>query len=282
MSRHAVITGVSSGIGLDAARELIERGWHVFGSVRKEEDGVRVQTQLGDRFTPLLFDVTDHAAIQTAAELVEERLAGAGLAGLINNAGIAVPGPLAHIDLEEIRWQLEVNLIGVVAVIQAFLPLLGAQKDWPHRPGRIVNVSSVSGQVAYPFFGPYAMSKHALEALSHSLRRELMLYGIDVSIIGPGTVKTPIWEKAGELDIEPWLKTDYGNILAKLQKGLVRQGEGGISVKVTSEAIRHALESPKPKVRYALPSSWLSGWLLPRYLPARWVDRFAAKRMGLR
>ena len=280
--KYVVITGASTGIGYDAARTLIENGWHVFGSVRKEGDAQRLQTELGERFSPLLFDVTDHEAVKRSAELVAAKLNGQGLSGLVNNAGVAVPGPLMHIEMEKVRWQLEVNVLGVVAVTQAFLPLLGAEKGYANQPGRIVNISSVSGEVAYPFFGPYAMSKHALEAMSHALRREMMLYGIGVSIIGPGSVKTPIWEKAGEIDIEPWLNTDFGPILTKLQAALPERGEQGLPVEVTSEAIRHALESPKPKVRYALSRHLLTGWYLPRYLPSRIFDRLAARRMGIR
>ncbi len=164
--KHVVITGVSSGIGFDGARYLVERGWHVFGSVRRTADGERVRAELGEGFTPLFFDVTDEGAIKTAAGQVSERIGETGLWGLVNNAGIAVPGPLMHLPLEEFRQQLEINVTGQLAVTQAFLPLLGVRKNASHPPGRIVNISSVSGRIAYPFLGPFAASKHALEALS--------------------------------------------------------------------------------------------------------------------
>jgi NAD(P)-dependent dehydrogenase (short-subunit alcohol dehydrogenase family) len=142
--KYVVITGASTGIGYDGARYLIERGWHVFGSVRKQADAERVLAELGERFTPLFFDVTDEEAIKTAAQQVAETVGDVGLWGLVNNAGIAVPGPLMHLPLDEFRRQLEVNVTGQLAVTQAFLPLLGARKEAPRPPGRIVNIISVT------------------------------------------------------------------------------------------------------------------------------------------
>lgn len=279
--RCVVITGVSTGIGRHAAEGLVARGYHVFGSVRKVADGEQVKADLGEGFTPLLFDVTDGEAIGEAAGLVAERVGEAGLAGLVNNAGVAIPGPLLELPIADFRFQIEVNLVGALAVTQAFLPLLGAQEGWKGVPGRVVNISSVSGQVAYPFFGPYAASKHGLEAISHSLRRELIPYGIDVIIIGPGSVRTPIWDKAAQLDITPSENSPYFKILKGLQKDSVRRGQNGLSPEVVTNAIIEALEKSRPKVRYALPSNLFKGWLLPRYLPSRWFDKLVASRMGL-
>ncbi|MCI0397320.1 MAG: SDR family oxidoreductase [Chloroflexi bacterium] len=280
--KQVVITGVSTGIGRAAAEELIRHGYHVFGSVRREADGATAQQALGERFTPLLFDVTDEGAIQAAAAEVERVLKGQGLAGLVNNAGIVVPGPLMHLPLADIRYQFEVNVVGVVAVTQAFLPLLGAKKNTSHLPGRIVNISSVSGRIAYPFMAPYAASKHALEALSDSLRRELMLYGIDVIVIEPGSVQTPIWDKAAELDVNLLADTDYFDILPDLQRTMVKQGRQGIPVEKVAQVIREALENKRPKTRYVLAREWLKGWILPRWLPDRWFDRIVADRIGFK
>jgi NAD(P)-dependent dehydrogenase (short-subunit alcohol dehydrogenase family) len=279
--KYVVITGTSSGIGYDAARELVAQGYHVFGSVRKAADGERVRRQLGEQFTPLLFDVTEHKAVKAAAAQVKEVIGDRGLAGLVNNAGMAVPGPLMHLPLDDFRYQLEVNVVGTLAVTQAFLPLLGARKDMPHAPGRIVNISSVSGRIAYPFIGPYAASKHALEAMSDALRRELMIYGIDVIVVAPGSVQTPIWDKAGELDAGLYANTDYGSILQKMQKVFVRQGQTGIPVEKVSQIILKALESERPKTRYVLARKWFTGWFLPRWLPDRRLDRIIARRLGL-
>ena len=166
-----VLTGVSTGIGASTAGLLVQKGFHVFGGVRREEDGERLRSQLGVGFTPLLFDVTDQSAIERAVVEVDQALSGATLAGLVNNAGIGIGGPLALLPLDSFRHLLEVNLIGAVAVTQAFLPLLGCDRARTGRPGRIVNISSVGGKRAMPFMAPYSASKHALEAVSESLRR---------------------------------------------------------------------------------------------------------------
>ena len=282
MSRHVVITGASTGIGRAAAEDLLQRGYCVYGSVRKQADADRLQAALGPNFMPLLFDVTDAAAVRAEAARLTDHLAGAGLAGLVNNAGVAISGPLQHVPLDEFRWQLEVNVTGALAVTQAFLPLLGAGFPQVHPPGRVINISSVSGRIVYPFFGPYAASKHALEAMSHALRRELRIYGIDVIIIGPGSVRTPIWDKAEEEGSSMYEATDYGPTYARLLQGAVKRGKRAQPVEVVNKAIRHALESPRPKTRYALPSRRLSGWLLPLWLPDRWLDRVMASNTGLK
>jgi NAD(P)-dependent dehydrogenase (short-subunit alcohol dehydrogenase family) len=280
--KYVVITGASTGIGYDAARYLIERGFHVFGSVRKQADADRVRAELGEQFTPLLFDVTDGAAIETAVTQVSTKIGRSGLAGLVNNAGVAVAGPLMYLPLAEFRRQMEINLYGQLEVTQKFLPLLGAVPNAPHPPGRIVNISSVSGKVVYPFMGPYAASKHALEAISDALRRELLIFGIDVIVIGPGSVQTPIWDKAEELDTAPYNSTPYKEMMEGMKKVLVRQGKSGIPVEKVSEVIYEALTKEKPKVRYAIARKLLSGWLLPRYLPARIFDNVVAKRLGIK
>ncbi len=169
----AVVTGASTGIGLETARVLLRSGWRVFGSVRKQADAERVTADLGEGFTPLLFDVTRPDEIARGAETVQRALDGRTLDGLVNNAGVATFGALAHLPLDQLRTTLEVNLIGVLAVTQAFLPQLGMDTDLEGKPGRIVQISSMAGKMAGPFLGPYTASKHALEGLSGSLRREL-------------------------------------------------------------------------------------------------------------
>lgn len=277
-----VITGVSSGIGHATAAALLGRGYRVFGSVRRQEDAERLQAAWGDHFTPLLFDVTDEDAIRHAADQVAGALGDAGLNGLVNNAGIAVPGPVLHLPVDEYQRQFEVNLFGQIAVIQAFLPMLGARKPCPHEPGRIVNISSVSGKIAYPFLSAYACSKYALEALSDSLRRELMLYGIDVIVIEPGAVSTPIWDKSDEIDTSPFEGSDYTEIMTLMLKGMTKMGKRAQGPEAVTRAVIDGLESGHPKARYALPANRLTGWWLPRFLPARWFDRLVARRLALR
>jgi len=280
MTKTVLITGVSSGIGYEVAKELVARRYQVFGSVRKQADAVRVQSELGSDFTPLLFDVTDEAGIATAVATIHESVSNRGLTALINNAGVAEPAPLMHMDLADFRKHLEINVTGVLAVSQACLPLLGAQKEWPYQPGRILNISSVSGRVAYPFMGAYAASKHALEGMSDSLRRELLMYGIDVILIEPGTVKTPIIGKFAE-QVERYMNTDYGRFLAPLAATIEKREETALPVAKVVNVILKALESKNPKTRYPIPRKRLSGWLLPRWLPDRQFDRLVGRQLGI-
>src|SRR5215468_7083282 len=176
--KSIVITGTSTGIGFDASRALVALGYRVYGSVRTSADAERVRAALGEAFVPLLFDVTDGVGIAAAVEQVRPALGRENLAALVNNAGIAPTGPLAHQPFDEIRRIFEVNVFGLLAVTRAFLPLLGARHDAPHPRGRIVNISSLAGRLVFPLAGAYAASKHAVEALSDALRRELMQYSI--------------------------------------------------------------------------------------------------------
>lgn len=279
--KAVVITGVSSGIGYESAKMLVGRGYQVFGSVRRQTDADRVAAELGPDFTPLLFDVIEETAVARAATQVQAALPESGLAALVNNAGIAEPAPLMHMALDDFRRHLEINVTGVLAVTQAFLPLLGAQPDWPHAPGRILNISSVSGRIAYPFMGAYAASKHALEAMSDALRRELMLYGIEVILIEPGTVKTPIIGKFAE-QVNRYMQTDYGPLLRPLAQTVARREASALPVERVTAVLLQALESGHPKTRYPIPRQRLAGWWLPRWLPDRWLDRLVARQLGLR
>ncbi|HVE05113.1 MAG TPA: SDR family NAD(P)-dependent oxidoreductase, partial [Rhizomicrobium sp.] len=185
--KSVVVTGSSTGIGWGIAKVLIAKGFRVFGSVRKAEDGERLRKEFGANFVPLYFDVTDAAAVAKGADQVAGALGGEMLFGLVNNAGIAVAGPLLYLKIDEFRHQIDVNLTGQLIVTQAFAPLLGADRSRKGEPGRIVMISSVGGKNASPFVGPYSASKFGLEGLSESLRRELMLFGIDVIIVAPGS-----------------------------------------------------------------------------------------------
>jgi NAD(P)-dependent dehydrogenase (short-subunit alcohol dehydrogenase family) len=278
--KSVVVTGVSTGIGWGATKVLSERGFHVFGSVRKQADADRLKQEFGDRFTPLLFDVTDAPAVQAAADQVRAALGGQKLAGLVNNAGIAVAGPLLKLPVEEFRQQLEVNVTGVVIASQAFAPLLGTEPGLMGPAGRIVNISSVGGRNAAPFLGPYSASKFALEGLSESLRRELMLFGVDVIVIGPGAVATPIWGKADEVDTSVYDSTAYGPALGRIKAYMLSNGAKGLAPEVLGEAIHKALTVARPKVRYAVTNDPLQV-LLGEILPKRMLDRVLGKRLGL-
>jgi NAD(P)-dependent dehydrogenase (short-subunit alcohol dehydrogenase family) len=273
-----VVTGVSTGIGQAIARDLARAGFFVFGGVRRIEDAAALAAECGAAFAPLVFDVTDDRQVAAAAAQVAERLGGEPLWGLVNNAGIAVPGPLRYVPLDAVRQQLEVNVIGVLRVTRAFLPLMLRAPLAPRGRGRVVNMSSVSGRFASPFFGPYAASKHALEAISDSWRRELLPQGVDVVTIEPGHIRTPIWEKAA--DLSPYRETEYGAALARLKELVSRRA--GLPPEAVSRVVVRALTRRRPRTRYVVSDNVWLGWYLPRVLPDRWFDALAASRLRMR
>jgi NAD(P)-dependent dehydrogenase (short-subunit alcohol dehydrogenase family) len=273
--KSVVVTGSSTGIGWGAAKVLVDKGFRVFGSVRKAADGERLRREFGPAYVPLLFDVTDAAAVGKAAELVSAALAGETLFGLVNNAGIAVPGPLLYLPLEDFRRQLEVNLTGQLIVTQAFWPLLKGKT-----PGRIVMISSVSGRNAAPFVGAYSASKFGLEGFSEALRREAMAFGIDVIVVAPGAVATPIWDKAEALDVSPYAATPYAAALDKVRNFMITLGRRGFPPEHLGRTIHRALTVRRPKPRYTVAPDPLANFLAGA-LPKRLIDRLYAKRLGL-
>jgi len=275
-----VVTGVSTGIGWGTTKVLIKNGHRVFGSVRKQADADRLQKEFGANFVPLVFDVVDAKAVQAGAAKVREALKGEMLMGLVNNAGIAVSGPLLYITPDEFREQMVVNLIGVLNVTQAFAPLVGADTSLKVKPGRIVNISSVGGKRAFPFIGPYAASKHALEGFSEALRRELMLFGIDVIIVGPGAVKTAIWDKAEQVDTSRYANTPYAASLQRFSDFFLATGRKGLAPEKLGRVIMHALTTAKPKTRYAVVPNFMQDRLVPALMPKRMLDRIVAGRLG--
>jgi hypothetical protein len=281
MAMDAVVTGASTGIGRAAVKVLTQRGWRVFAGVRKAADADSLRREFGDAVAPLLFDVTDAAAISAAADATRAALGGRTLKGLVNNAGMGLGGLLAHQPVEQIRQVFEVNVLGAVAVGQAFIPLLGADRALTGGPGRIVNITSVGGRLAAPFIGDYAMSKHALEAFTDSLRRELMIYGIDVIAIGPGAVVTPMWDKAAKGDLSAYANTDFATALKNFQDFFIAEGRKGLPPERIGEAIHRALTAPRPRARYAVAPNRFFDWTLPMLLPKRVADRLIANRLGL-
>src|SRR5436305_4431115 len=269
--RSIVVTGASTGIGWGCVKVLTGKSFHVFGSVRKQADADRLKAEFGARFTPLLFDVTDAAAVNRGAEEAARALGDTTLAGLVNNAGIAVAGPMLYLDIDELRRQLEVNVVGQAIVTQAFAPLLGADRSRKGAPGRIVMISSVGGKNSTPFTGPYNASKFALEGLSESLRRELMIFGIDVIVVAPGAVATPIWDKAEQIDISRYANTPYAAALDKVKGYMLELGRKGFPPERIGRAVWHALTARRPKVRYTVTPDPLQN-LMVTTLPKRLVD----------
>ncbi len=278
--KSVVITGASTGIGWAAAKLLLERGFRVFGSVRKQADADGLKGEFGANFTPLIFDVTDEAAVLAAAREVRDALNGEALVGLVNNAGIAVAGPVLELAADEFRRQMDVNVIGPIIATQAFGPLLGSDPSMKGSRGRIVMISSVAGKNGNPLMPAYVASKHAIEGLSESLRRELMLFGIDVIIVAPGAVKTPIWSKAEEVDFSVYKNSPYFQALEKVRAFMLHLGSIGLPPEKIAEKIFEALTLPNPKVRYAITPDPMRH-LVTSLLPKRMVDRIIAKRLGL-
>jgi len=278
--QSVVITGASTGIGWATAKLLLDRGFRVFGSVRKQADADRLRSEFGANFTPLLFDVTNEAAVLAAAREVRAALNGETLTGLVNNAGIAVAGPVLELSADEFRHQMDVNVIGPIIATQAFGPLLGSDPSLKGPKGRIVMISSVAGKNGNPLMSAYSASKHAIEGLSESLRREMMVFGIDVVIIAPGAVKTPIWGKAEEVDVSGYRNSPFFPALERIRKFMLQLGQTGLPPEKIAEAIADALTLASPKVRYQIAPDAMRH-LMTSILPKRMVDRIIAKRLGL-
>jgi NAD(P)-dependent dehydrogenase (short-subunit alcohol dehydrogenase family) len=276
--KSVVITGASTGIGWATAKLLLDRGFRVFGSVRQQADADRLKNEFGANFTPLLFDVTDEAAVLAAAREVRSALNGETLAGLVNNAGIGVAGPVLEVSADAFRRQMEVNVIGPIISTQAFGPLLGSDPSLRGPKGRIVMISSVAGKNGNPLASAYAASKHAVEGLSESLRREMMLFGIDVIIIAPGPVKTPIWGKTDKTELAA--NSPFAPALVKIRAFTKHLSEIGLPPEKIAERIFEALTSANPKVRYQITPDPMRH-LIMSVLPKRTVDKLIARRLGL-
>jgi NAD(P)-dependent dehydrogenase (short-subunit alcohol dehydrogenase family) len=279
--RSVVVTGASTGIGYATTKFLLDKGFRVFGSVRKQADADRLKGEFGANFTALLFDITDEAAVLAAARDVRATLNGETLAGLVNNAGIAVGGPVLELSADEFRRQMNVNVIGPIIATQAFGPLLGTDRELKGPKGRVVMISSVAGKNGNPLTSAYSASKHALEGLSESLRRELMMFGIDVVIIAPGPVKTPIWSKGQEaVNTDNYKNSPYLPALQKVSAYMKQLDAIGLPPERIAERVFDALTLPHPKVRYQIAPDPLRH-IVTTYLPKRMVDRIIAKRLGL-
>jgi NAD(P)-dependent dehydrogenase (short-subunit alcohol dehydrogenase family) len=268
-----LVTGASTGIGEATALYLKELGFDSVGAVRKEEDAQRLRSH-GLRTVKL--DVTDAASIAAA----RADLGDAPLAGLVNNAGVAVAGPLEFLPLDQLRMQLEINLVGQVAVTQQFLPSLRAGQ------GRIVNLSSIGGRVALPLVAAYNASKFALEAVSDSLRRELLGQGVDVIVIEPGGVKTPIWKKGNELADEvqeqmpPEVERLYGSLIEGLRRETVKiEQKTGLEPRAVAEVIGMALTAKRPRTRYLVGTDAKIRGPVAKFMPDRLMDRAIARQL---
>jgi len=276
--RSVLITGASTGIGRATVERLDAAGWQVFAGVRRQEDADALSQAGSERVVPLTLDVTDADQIAAAAKRIEEET-GARLEGLVNNAGIAVPGPLETLPLEDFRRQVEVNLTAQVAVTQATLPLIRRGR------GRIVFISSIGGRIAFPLNGAYHAAKFGVEAVGDVFRQELRPWGIGVSIVEPGSIDTPIWERgsANADEIESRARPDqealYGQAIAGFRKVVQDLADRGIPPAKVAREIAHALEADRPRSRYLVGLDAKLQARLKVVIPDRVFDRIVARTM---
>lgn len=276
--RAVLLTGASTGIGRAAALRLDAAGWRVFAGVRREEDADSLRDEGSERLAPVMLDVTDPAQIAAAAARVGAE-SSAGLDGLVNNAGVAVPSPLETIPIDDFRRQIEVNLTAQVAVTQALLPALRRAH------GRVVFISSIGGRIAFPLTGAYHAAKFGIEAVGDVFRQELRPWGLRVSIVEPGSIDTPIWER-GERAAEevgarsPRREALYGPAIERYRRVVRQTAERGIPPEKVANAVEHALSSPRPRSRYLVGlDAKLQARLRP-LVPTPLFDRIVARAMG--
>lgn len=270
---YVIVTGASTGIGYAITKYLVDRNYFVFGSVRKQADAERLTKDFGEQsFKALLFDVTDRDAIEKGRLEVAAVIGEQKLAALVNNAGIAVGGPLKYLSQEEIRQQMDVNVIGLLAVTQAFIPYLENRA----KAGKIINISSVSGILVSPFTSLYSASKFAVEALTHGLRRELYFHGVTAVSIQPGPIKTPIWDKAlsfsGKYD-----HTEYGKVLEDMDRFIKKTEQGAIPPERVAQTVYRALTARNPRPTYLVMKGGVFAKIIS-WLPHSWVDKLMSSR----
>jgi NAD(P)-dependent dehydrogenase (short-subunit alcohol dehydrogenase family) len=273
-----VITGASTGIGKECALHLDRLGYRVFAGYRKEADAQSLRDMASERLTPILLDVTGSESIAAAVEAVDAATKFGPLLGLVNNAGVGVGGPLEYIPIDEVRWQFEVNVLGLIAVTQAFLPALR------RAPGaRIVHIGSIAGKVTTPLMGPYCASKHAVESISDAFRGELAPWGIHSCVVEPGMIETPIWSKANDAIVEAETKFSaearerYGSSFALMGRRFAKAAKAAAPAQLVADAVEHALTAPRPKTRYLVGKDARAGAFLRWLLPDRGLEWVLSK-----
>jgi NAD(P)-dependent dehydrogenase (short-subunit alcohol dehydrogenase family) len=280
-NRYVLVTGASTGIGYASAVALAEKGFHVFAGVRNPADAERIRLQSGGRLEPVILDVTKPEQIADVEAHIESVVGGAGLHGLINNAGIVVAGPLEFLPIEDFQRQWEINVKGLMAVTQAFLPLLRANS------GRLCLVSSNSGYLSTPFMGAYCASKFAVEALGDALRVELATWNIRVSLIEPGATATPIWEKSKVTNEAILARMPaecmelYAKEIALLRTEADKMAKTAAPVKTVTDCVVHSLTAANPKTRYRCAKGATLAWIAARWLPDKLRDKIILKAMAM-
>ena len=280
--RTVLITGVSTGIGKSIAEQLLENKFYVIGSVRKEEDAKFLKEKYGKNFDYVIFDVREQNTIKKSKSKVISILKknNSYLCSIINNSGIAIGGPVQYLDIEIFKKQFDVNYFGLISVTKIFLDLLIQSNTYPLK-NKIINIGSISGKRSYPFVAPYTSSKFALEGFTDSLRRELLIHNIDVVLIQPGPIKTAIWNKVPNIEDNPFLKTEYGESIRKFAKVYIEMGNKGLNPDIIGNRALKILQTNKPKTRYVITPNKLMNYLIPGFLPDRWVDKIIGKMLNL-
>ena len=281
--RTILVTGVSTGIGRAIAEEVLKtEEFYVIGSVRKKGDANYLSKNFDKLFREIIFDVTKKNEIEAGKKEVENFLSANNsyLSCVINNAGIALGGPVRYLDVDIFRKQFEVNFFGLIEVTKCFMDLLIDSNKFKMK-NKIINIGSISRKRSYPFVAPYTASKHALEGFTDALRRELLIHDLDVVLIEPGPIRTPIWEKAPDIENNPFLNTEYEIPLKKFNKGYIKLGVDGLPPKVIGERVVKIMKTNKPKTRYVITPKIFKNFLIPGFLPDRWVDKMTGKMLGL-
>ncbi|HEX5113355.1 MAG TPA: SDR family NAD(P)-dependent oxidoreductase [Saprospiraceae bacterium] len=279
MENFVLITGASSGIGEQTVRLLINHGYSVLATIRTKTDADRLRSTYGVKVHPLLMDVTQQYQVDRAFEEAARIVGNNDLVAIINNAGIAVNGAVLYVPIDEWKTQFEINLFGVIRTTQTFFPLLKKELPSNQHPRRIINISSISGLFASPFLGPYASSKFALEAMSDALRRELFMYDIQVVLIEPGSIRTPIWIKAKEKPT--YFGPEHDGILAFKDKVIDKNIQESLAPEAIDKVMLKAISGKRVKPRYIIKSGKWKFQLI-RLLPTRLVDKMIRKNLQSR
>ena len=279
--KSILITGVSSGIGHGTLSYFVKKGFHVYGSVRNSKDANKLKKIFRENFTPLIFDVTKEAQVKKAASIVKKDLKNSNLLALVNNAGVAISGPILLQKVRDFEKQININLNGAFRVLKFFAPLCGAEKNNNSKKGVIFNISSISGKIGMPGVGAYTASKFGLEGLSHSLRRELIRYGVDVVIIGPGPIKSEIFDKIDKKFLETLKKSDYAKVAKNIPKRMKNAKKIAFPAEEVGKLIFNALHDPNRKTRYTITPNKLMYWTLPMFITDRMLDKMVTKRSDI-
>lgn len=275
-----LITGASSGIGWGTLKTLVEQGYRVVATVRQTSDAEHIRQSFPGKGLPLLVDVEDFTAIEKIPEILKSEYQIQSLDGLINNAGIAVAGPFLDQDFKEIEKIIRINLLAVMKITQVLLPLLGAVPKSNHQ-GKIINISSISGRGGAPFLSAYAASKHAIEGFSEALRKEMMLFNIPVIVVGPGSIKTPIWSKGFGQIRDRYKHSIYSESFQRFIAIASAEEKNALEVSKVADLILHILNIDNPCFRYApIPRKWLN-WYIPLLIPKRFYNYLTAKSLKL-